>query len=130
MVFCHAQPVATEPLYVQHDEINGVHVVSFVRDADGVAPLEPVKHYFATGFLEHTSGWHRLVIDLTGVATLDSACLGPLVQKFRQTQKAAGRLVLTGVTSPALEEIFALTRFDKVFPITHERAEAIAIASA
>lgn len=122
--------MAIDPLYVLHEETSGVHVVSFLRDAEGVAPLEPVKHYFATGFLDHTSGWHRLVVDLSGVATLDSACLGPLVQKFRQTQKSAGRLVLTGVTSPALEEIFALTRFDKVFPITHDRAEAIAIAAA
>jgi anti-anti-sigma regulatory factor len=41
-------------------------------------------------------------------------------------QQAGGRLALTGIDSPALEEIFALTRFDKVFPIYKTRAEALA----
>jgi anti-anti-sigma factor len=69
------------------------------------------------------------VVDLSGVQALDSSCLGPLVQKFRLAQKGGGRVVLSGVTSPALEEIFALTRFDKVFPITHECSEAITLAA-
>ena len=117
-----------DTLHVQHEGRDGVHVVFFLCDAEGVVPLESVKHYFATQFLLHTTDWTRLVVDLAGVATLDSSCLGPLVQKFRQCQKGGGRLVLTGVTSPALEEIFALTRFDKVFPITHDREEAVVVA--
>jgi anti-anti-sigma factor len=104
----------------------GVHVLSFRRNDAGQVDLDQVRHYFATAFLDGTAGHLRLVIDLTGVPTLDSSCLGPLVQKLRLTQQAGGRLALTGIESPALEEIFALTRFDKVFPIYKSRAEALA----
>jgi anti-anti-sigma factor len=121
--------VPLDTLHVLHAVHGDVHVVSFRRDEAGHAALEPIKHYFSSAFLEHTADWHRLVIDLSGVQALDSSCLGPLVQKFRLTQKASGRLVLCGVTSPALEEIFALTRFDKVFPITRECSEAIPLAA-
>jgi anti-sigma B factor antagonist len=79
--------------------------------------------------LDHTHGWNRLVLDLSGVPALDSAALGPLVQKLREVQEANGRLVLTGVEAPALREIFALTRFDRVFPIVPDRAAAIAQAA-
>lgn len=120
----------TDPSHVLVHQEGGVRVLSFQLDEQGRAPLDPVRRYFASAFLDHTAGWHHLVIDLTGVATLDSSCLGPLVQKLRQVQEAQGRLVLAGVASPALEEIFALTRFDKVFPIVATRAEALALARA
>jgi anti-anti-sigma regulatory factor len=48
------------------------------------------------------------------------------VQKLREIQDLKGQLALAGVNSPALKEIFALTRFDKVFPIYATREEAIA----
>lgn len=108
------------------DREQGIPVLSFRRDDQGQVDLDLVRHYFATGFLEHTAAEQRLVIDLAGVPTLDSSCLGPLVQKLRQTQQSGGQLALTGIESPALEEIFALTRFDKVFPIYKTRAEALA----
>lgn len=104
----------------------GIHVLSFRRDELGIADLDQVRHYFAQRFLDETAGYQHLVIDLAGVATLDSACLGPLIQRLRQAQAIDGRLALCGVDSPALEEIFALTRFDKVFPFYKTRAEAVA----
>ena len=106
-------------------EDRGVHVLTFRRDELGIADLDQVRHYFATRFLTETSAYTVLVIDLTGVATLDSACLGPLVQRFRQSQQGPGRLALCGVDSPALEEIFTLTQFDKVFPFFKTRNEAV-----
>ncbi len=109
---------------------HGIHVLTFRRDELGIADLDQVRHYFAHRFLSETSAYSRLVIDLTGVATLDSACLGPLVQRLRQTQQSGGRLALCGVDSPALEEIFALTRFDKVFAFHKTRAEALAALAA
>jgi anti-anti-sigma factor len=107
-------------------EDRGVHVLSFRRDELGIADLDQVRHYFAHTFLQDTGSFLRLVIDLAGVATLDSSCLGPLVQRLRLAQQHQGRLALCGVDSPALEEIFALTRFDKVFPIYKTRGEAVA----
>jgi anti-anti-sigma factor len=111
-------------------EEHGVHILAFRRDELGIADLDQVRHYFAHDFLTHTAGYARLVIDLAGVATLDSACLGPLVHRLRHAQQISGRLALSGVDSPALEEIFALTRFDKVFQIHKTRAEAVAAIAA
>lgn len=111
---------------VLHLEENGVHVIAFHHDQQGQANTDLVLAYFASEFLTGTSGIRRLVIDLSGVLSLNSASLGPLVQKLREIQDLEGQLALCGVTSPALKEIFALTRFDKVFPIYPTRAEAIA----
>jgi anti-anti-sigma factor len=114
---------------VQVASEGAVRVLSFARGADGNVPFEVVRAYFAGSMLDHTHGWHRLAIDLGGVGTLDSAALGPLVQKLREVQANGGKLVLTGVEAPALREIFALTRFDRVFPILPTRALAIAAAA-
>ena len=103
----------------------GVHVLTFRRDELGIADLDQVRHYFAHSFMQDTGTFAKLVIDLAGVATLDSSCLGPLVQRLRLAQQQSGKLALCGVDSPALEEIFALTRFDKVFPIFKTRGEAV-----
>ena len=116
---------------VLHLEEHGVHIIAFHHDEHGVANGDQVRHYFAGEFLNGTVGIRRMVIDLAGIAALDSASLGPLVQKLREIQDLKGQLALAGVTSPALKEIFTLTRFDKVFPIYPTRAEAVAaVASA
>jgi len=109
--------------------VGEVHVVSFIRDDRGLVSHEQARRYFASAMLEHTHGWARVVLDLSGVPALDSAALGPLVQKLREVQELNGKLVLTGVEAPALREIFALTRFDRVFPILPTTATAVAIAS-
>lgn len=111
-------------------EDGDVRVVSFIPGDRGSPSHEAVRAYFANTFLEHTRPWNHLVLDLGGVPALDSAALGPLVQKLREIQETRGKLVLTGVDAPALREIFALTRFDRVFTIVGERAAAVAAARA
>ncbi|MBA2482068.1 MAG: STAS domain-containing protein [Planctomycetes bacterium] len=111
---------------LMEQDVNGVRVLSFKHDDKGTLMLDQVRGFFANDFLDHVSGVTRLVIDLGGVASLDSSCLGPLVQKMREIKEKGGRLALSCVDSPALQEIFALTRFDKVFPIYATRAEALA----
>ncbi len=118
----------TVPTAIVKDE-GAVKVVAFVRNDHGQVSFDVVRSYFSSQMLEHTHGWNRLVLDLTGVPALDSAALGPLVQKLREVQEANGRLVLTGVEAPALREIFALTRFDRVFPIIPDRQAAIVHAA-
>jgi anti-anti-sigma factor len=98
-------------------DLKGIRVLSFPRDGDGNCNLDQVRNFFANDFLGHVAQVRRLIIDLAGVSSLDSSCLGPLVQKMREIKETSGRLVLVGVDAPALQEIFALTRFDKVFPI-------------
>ena len=111
--------------HLVHQVVDGVDAIAFQRDAQGVANLEFVRRFFSTDFLRTCAEMHRLVIDLEGVISLDSSALGPLVQKLRDIQERKGRMALAGVSSPALREIFALTRFYKVFAIYPTRAEAI-----
>lgn len=118
---------ATEHVVVA--EKGTVRVVSFLGTDTGLISFDHVRRYFASAMLQHTHGWNRLVIDLSGVPALDSAALGPLVQKLREVQEANGRLVLTGVEAPALKEIFALTRFDRVFNIQADLAAAVTAAA-
>ena len=112
--------------HLVHQVVDGVHAIAFQRDAQGATNQEFAKRFFANDFLRTCADMHRLVIDLAGVVSLDSSALGPLVQKLRDVQERSGRMALAGVESPALREIFALTRFDKVFAIYATRAEAIA----
>lgn len=115
---------------VLHLEENGVHIIAFNHDQQGQANTDLVLGYFAGEFLTSTAGIRYLVIDLEGVVSLNSASLGPLVQKLREIHDLEGHFALSGVTSSALREIFALTRFDKVFPIYATRAEALAAVRA
>ena len=114
------------PDLVRTEVVNGVTVLSFVKDVNGQANLDAVRAFFSAQFQSRTAGVKRLVIDLSGVATLDSASLGPLVQKLRDIQTLKGKLALAGVDAPALREIFSLTRFDKVFAMHPNRDKAIA----
>jgi anti-anti-sigma factor len=111
---------------IQSRDENGVRIISFNRDEQGKANQELVRLYFADDFLPSTAEVHRLILDLTGVASLDSAGLGPLVQKLREVREHNGSMALAGVQALALKEIFALTRFDKVFPIYVTAQEAMA----
>lgn len=121
----------TSQHHLVHQLVDGVHAIAFQRDAQGQTNQEFAKRFFATDFLRTCADMHRLVIDLSGVISLDSSALGPLVQKLRDIQERSGKMALAGVDSPALREIFALTRFDKVFAIYPARAEAInAVAQA
>lgn len=115
---------------ILHSEENGVHVIGFPKDDKGVANQEFVRQFFALDFLKSTAAMNPLVIDLAGVVSLDSASLGPLVQKFRDLQDHQGKMALANVKSPALREIFALTRFDKVFAIFGTREEAVSAVAA
>ncbi|MFM2090879.1 MAG: hypothetical protein RLZZ127_1368 [Planctomycetota bacterium] len=118
------------------EAVDGVTVVRF-PPPEGT-PVQPVagatraasgpdqaRAWIATEFLAATSGVPRLVVDLDGIPALDSAALGPLIQRLREMQAHRGRMALCGVTAPALREVFSLTRFDQVFPIYPTRAEAV-----
>ena len=113
------------PHQLVHQVVDGVHTIAFHRDDGGHVNAEFVRRFFASDLLKATSEMSVLVVDLAGVVSLDSSALGPLVQKLRDVQERQGRMALTGVQSPALREIFALTRFDKVFRIYPTRAEAV-----
>jgi anti-anti-sigma factor len=117
--------VSIDPQQLVHTVVNDIHSIGFHLDDGGRASPEFVRGFFSTDFLPATSDIHRLIVDLTGVISLDSSALGPLVQKLRDTQERNGAMALAGVNAPALREIFALTRFDKVFRMFATRDEAL-----
>jgi anti-anti-sigma factor len=93
--------------------------------AKGVSGPDAARTWIASEFLTATAGVRLLVVDLDGIPALDSAALGPLIQRLREMQANRGRMALCGVTAPALREVFSLTRFDQVFPIYPTPAEAV-----
>lgn len=117
--------MSIDPHQLEHVEAGGVHAIAFHLDDGGRANQEFVRRFFAGEFLAATAAMNVLVVDLSGVVSLDSSALGPLVQKLRDVQERGGGMALAGVQAPALREIFALTRFDKVFRIYPNRDEAV-----
>ncbi len=67
----------------------------------------------------------RLVVDLTGVAFLDSTVLGTIVGALRRVREAEGELVAVLPETPA-RRIFEITGLDQVLSVQPSRAEALA----
>ena len=112
-----------DPATVATDQ--DVTIVSFPEAAREPSAVEAARLWLAEHFLRSTAGAQRLVVDLRGVSALDSAALGPLIQRLRDLQGRRGRMAVVGVDAPALREIFALTRFDQVFQMFASLPEAI-----
>jgi len=66
-----------------------------------------------------------LVVDLSGVAFVDSSGLGVLVTALRSVSKSGGDLKIAG-PSPEIQALFSLTRLDKVFDIVGDAQTALA----
>ncbi len=66
-------------------------------------------------------GAHLLLLDLSGVAFLDSSALGALIATAKR-MGPLGRFGVSGV-QPAVARLFALTHMDRVFSI-HPSTEA------
>jgi anti-sigma B factor antagonist len=64
---------------------------------------------------EVAEGVHRVVLDLSAVAFIDSSGLGAIVAVMKQLDKDQ-QLDLAGLTS-AVDKVFRLTRMDSVFAI-------------
>ena len=65
-----------------------------------------------------------LILDLEGVAFIDSMGLGLLISCLKRLREKNGRLVLSGA-SPRVEKILKLTQLDRVFERYPSRAEAL-----
>jgi anti-sigma B factor antagonist len=113
-----------------HEQADDIHVISFNVLAHDSDDQDALRAFFGDEFLDVTATDTKLVVDLKGIPSLDSSCLGPLVQRLRDFQNNEGRMALCGVQSQGLKEIFALTRFDKVFTICPDRPAALAHVSA
>ncbi|RJE78720.1 STAS domain-containing protein [Paracoccus sp. JM45] len=72
-------------------------------------------------------GEYRLVIDLTGVAFVDSSAIGALVGILKRLGNR-GEIVVCGL-SGSVDKMFRITRMDRVFPTYPNSAEAAAALS-
>ena len=70
-------------------------------------------------------GQSKLVMDLTGVAYVDSSGLGALVALMKQARAVGGNLKLCGLQED-VRSIFEMTRLIKVMAVHSDRQEAVA----
>src|SRR5262249_9851913 len=68
------------------------------------------------------AGWHRIVINLAGVCSIDAAGLGTLVTAITQGRDAGGAIVLAGLR-PRVREPIVVTGLLKVLE-TRDSVEA------
>jgi anti-sigma B factor antagonist len=66
----------------------------------------------------------KLVIDFSKVEFLSSSVLGLLIRISKNIYEAGGKLRLCCI-SPKIEEIFKITRLDKVFQISTDKDTAL-----
>jgi anti-anti-sigma factor len=65
----------------------------------------------------------RLLVDMSGVAYIDSAAVGWLLESQKSFKDAGGRLVLYGV-QPQVRQVFDLLRVARVIAVAQDEAEA------
>jgi anti-sigma B factor antagonist len=103
-------------------EQGGVSVVELSGDVDvGGAPE---LRNLLTGLLEPGS---RVVIDLSGVAFIDSSGVGLLVTAHRKAAEVGGELALAAPAG-TVERVFELTRTNRllrIFPTLEEGLAAV-----
>ena len=69
------------------------------------------------------AGAVTVVVDLDGVAFIDSAGLAALVRLRRDLRSAGGDVVLIRPSHPEALRVFRLTQFDEVFRLVDTRAD-------
>lgn len=66
----------------------------------------------------------RIIVDLSGVSYMDSSGIATLVEALRATRKAAGRLVLAGLTD-RVREVLELARLETEFELSPDVPAAL-----
>jgi anti-anti-sigma factor len=84
--------------------------------------LEPVSREWA-GYLEE--GYRDFVIDLSRVSFMDSASIGCLMDFYRKTKAAEGRIHLAAV-QPRIETLLAIAKAKALFSMYDSVEDAVA----
>lgn len=106
-------------------EHDGVPVLWFRSRLPGRPPTQDtILRFFASGFTRTTATVSNLIVDLDGVALLDSTALSSLIAKREQLASIGGRLALCGISSPRLREILHITCIDQILLLAADRGEA------
>jgi anti-sigma B factor antagonist len=76
------------------------------------------------GFIEEMKP-KKLVLNLAGVAYMDSSAIAVLVESLQKMRKAGGRIFLTNL-QPRVQGLLEIARLDSIFVLTKDEAEALA----
>ncbi|MBS1819572.1 MAG: STAS domain-containing protein [Acidobacteria bacterium] len=98
-----------------------------VLDIDGPITLGPdsAEKLGSTVQGAVAGGESRILLNLAGVAYVDSAGLGELVGAFQAVKKSGGTLKLTGVTKK-LMDLLVITKLASAFEMFDTEAAAVA----
>ncbi len=102
-----------EPLQLDHrQDANGREVVVVKGEIDVATSPALKEELYAT----IDRGATALVVDLSGLAFIDSSGLGVLVAALKHTRERGGELILSGLDHPALR-VFEITGLTGLFPL-------------
>jgi anti-sigma B factor antagonist len=104
-------------------EIVRTHAVTVVI-AEGILDTDTARTLWRTLTDLIGAGETKLVIDLSGVACVDSSGLGSLVAAMKRARAAGGDLRLCGLQDN-VRSIFEMTRLIKQIAVYEDRDEAI-----
>ena len=93
----------------------------------GTLDIESADDFRQTFARALESGVTQLFVDLGEVSYIDSTGLGSLMQLYREAKSRGGKTWFYGMTPP-VQEIFSLTRLDKIVALYGTRREAFAEA--
>ena len=65
-----------------------------------------------------------VVVDMAGIAYIDSSGIAALVEAYQTARRQAGRFTLAAISAPALR-VLRLARLDQVFAIAESVAAAV-----
>jgi anti-sigma B factor antagonist len=103
------------------DRTGGIVIVR-VDEAKLVHPLLPT---FAESVSDLLSGGdRRVIIDMSHVVYLDSACIGCLMDLYRQADKAGGALKLAGVQA-RVETMLTMTGANRFIELHPDEPSAV-----
>jgi anti-sigma B factor antagonist len=101
-------------------ELNGWTVIVVDGELDAMSGPE-----LSETVTDQLADHQALVIDLTGVAFIDSSGLGVLVRALKQSREAGGQLTLV-IDSEQTLKLFHITALDQTFEIAATREAATA----
>lgn len=111
----------SEMKQIQAEDVDGVKVVRFIQERilDEADIQQLGEELYSFG--EESA----LLLNFSEVRFLSSAALGKLIKLDKKIKQGGGKLVLSNIR-PEIEEIFSITRLDRLFVIKESQDEGLA----
>ena len=107
--------------------VESVGKATLLRFDDGTQLTSETAMRAVTAILKSINPPFRVVLDFSGIAALDSAGLGAIVQTYKRIREAGGELQLACVPEGYARNIFTITRLDTVFRL-HDDVDSALLA--